>query len=675
MEDPRSWAEQHSLGSFLPGLVDELGVECVEDLQLVTEADLRLIGVKSVQPRRLLRLVASRAAVGPVPGPQLRGSGLDQRSGVLRHVSSAPAAIPELSSTPPLSLCPRPLAGAGSSSTVCRSGGVDDGSSRFGIAGDEEREHDKDVHAISPPVKRRKAKKSSSEQREVSRSIASLGVGRLRLLFKYANGTPQASSPEALSKGAGHATPAVRRRGVCKCAELLESLECHFLLAKRTWRDAKDNWTVHEACARTHLVVPNCWLARCHAQAVEASHLTIRTMAKSELVSSPNVTALMSRISRPEDCLLSTSKFFQYLSYNSTVEVVYIPEHGLAGVPSNRTKVTEQKKFTELVRAHRSPTGRTADKSGPFHWAYYYLDSRWDILRNSRSAGDTHESFSAAFNIVLVAEGLPKVHDDTLLRWLRSLFGSSKIVDGISVPSDERTNIYPHKTDACATCERYHFDLRSEIQALKRHLQQLDQGSLNRREAIEEIRLSLEDLEDGLTQHEEEAAGAWAYHNNCVCKAAALYEAMVNMFDDVMSTIVSAEQQQPATRHSAAENLIEEASRGWFDVSSDYQQDKSVPLWNKSPQPGRTYFLSGSTHYVHIFCAESCGTSSGPSRFSRNVVYTRSQRVCGSKSSDDTLSTLSDMLLGSVSIGGDLPPVYPTGSGPDGGVLPRETAI
>lgn len=76
--------------------------------------------------------------------------------------------------------------------------------------------------------------------------------------------------------------------------------------------------------------------------------------------------------------------------------------------------------------------------------------------------------------------------------------------------------------------------------------------------------------------------------------------------------------------------------------------------------------MSGETHYVRICCAESCGEAAGPFQFSRTLVYTRSERIDGSKSSDDTLSTLSDMLLGELTIASQDPPLYRHGLGPDG---------
>lgn len=117
------------------------------------------------------------------------------------------------------------------------------------------------------------------------------------------------------------------------------------------------------------------------------------------------------------------------------------------------------------------------------------------------------------------------------------------------------------------------------------------------------------------------------------------------MFNELMS-LVSSEEQPSSRILTGTDDLIQHASREWFDVSSDYQQDKSVPSRNPSPQPNSTFFMSGETHYVHILCVESSGETTGTSRFSRNIVYTRSERVGGSKSSDDALSKLAYMLGG-----------------------------
>lgn len=272
--------------------------------------------------------------------------------------------------------------------------------------------------------------------------------------------------------------------------------------------DRRGNWTAHEACARAHLGVSNWWLARFHARAIEASQMAVKRIIKSEIVASPNATTLISRIRRPDNCLLSAAQILQSLSSAAVADVVNVTEHGLTGMPSNRKKVTEQIKFSEFVRAHRSPTGRTADKNGRRHGASFYLDAKWKVLRNKRNTEDTQASFSTAFNTALRAAGLPVVHVDIPLRWLRSPFGSTKIVDGRSVPFDEHTTLYSQKTDACTTCEMHTSDLRSTKQILKRHMQQPDQGSLMRREAINDTNMSIEDLKGALRRHKQEAARA-----------------------------------------------------------------------------------------------------------------------------------------------------------------------
>lgn len=155
------------------------------------------------------------------------------------------------------------------------------------------------------------------------------------------------------------------------------------------------------------------------------------------------------------------------------------------------------------------------------------------------------------------------------------------------------------------------------------------------------------------------------YHKDTVTGAAKRYEDLAGSFTAVVG-VAPMDEQWSDLEQSAEEDLIRLASKEWFETSSDYQQDKSGPLWIHSPQPVPTNFMSGETHYVHMFFAEVCGEAAGPSRFSRILVYTRSKRIGGSKSSDDTLPTLSDMLLGGVNIVSEVPPFYRRGFGSDG---------
>ena len=51
--------------------------------------------------------------------------------------------------------------------------------------------------------------------------------------------------------------------------------------------------------------------------------------------------------------------------------------------------------------------------------------------------------------------------------------------------------------------------------------------------------------------------------------------------------------------------LLDLAAGFHFVIESDYQQDKHVPFWGKSPQPGPTYFMSKETNYVHIMLLDA----------------------------------------------------------------------
>ena len=85
-----------------------------------------------------------------------------------------------------------------------------------------------------------------------------------------------------------------------------------------------------------------------------------------------------------------------------------------------------------------------------------------------------------------------------------------------------------------------------------------------------------------------------------------------------------------------------EAARLNFVLEHDYKENAKFPSWCASPQPGPVYFMPSRICFVHAIICPSLGTSSGESRFGRNVVYTRDEcvtesRVKISKYSDDTL--------------------------------------
>lgn len=345
----------------------------------------------------------------------------------------------------------------------------------------------------------------------------------------YCNGQNKLPGGSGSQRGTAHA-PRGDKEG-CRCLLLLKSFVGHIDAAKRTAReviqadaaagdrfnsvqsvynyarlgpvvielffDGQGNWAVHEACARRYQGVSNWWLARCQSRAIDGAQILTVKMTKSAIASSTNPDALISHIRRPDDYLLFSVQCYKSCNLTTAFNVTSSVEHGLTGLPFNRAKVAEQRRFVAFLKSHLSPKGHSADRHGRYHGAALYLDSRWVVLRAARgNTNDNRLSFSAAFNSALAAAGMQKVHANVPLRWLRVLFGSTKRINGCYVPSDEQATLYPRKTDACSSCELFLSDLGTATQTPKRHRQQDDEGSLQLREAISQVKLTISHLED-----------------------------------------------------------------------------------------------------------------------------------------------------------------------------------
>jgi len=235
--------------------------------------------------------------------------------------------------------------------------------------------------------------------------------------------------------------------------------------------------------------------------------------------------------------------------------------------------------FEQFVNKHRSPTGRTPDATGRFHGAVFYLDAKWKAMRPGRSesgVADHSLDFSTSFNLALQAAKLPPVHPDVPPRWLKELFGPRCQTNGVDEPSSQHTTIYPHKSDACPLCEMLLADIRHTVQVAKRHKQQSDQSSLTRRAAIAEAEQTEQDLRDALADHKEEAEIARDHHRKCVDGADERYQKQAAAFIEYMS-IQPGGEEIDTDDSTTQEQFVRDPSSGWFDVSSDHQQDKTLP--------------------------------------------------------------------------------------------------
>ena len=179
-----------------------------------------------------------------------------------------------------------------------------------------------------------------------------------------------------------------------------------------------------------------------------------------------------------------------------------------------------------------------------------------------------------------------------------------------------------------------------------------------RQDAIAKLKEELEEVDATFEAHKAEASEAIAFHKALIAPAADIYKEISSSWNDL--------HKQSDPSDETIDAFIDLACKFVFQMSSDYQQDKSIPSWNMSPQPGATYYLSALTQYVHIICLESCGKRNDSSKKSRNLVFVRDERVAGAKTCDDTLSTMAEALYGRKRPASSQPPRYRTGYGPNG---------
>lgn len=182
------------------------------------------------------------------------------------------------------------------------------------------------------------------------------------------------------------------------------------------------------------------------------------------------------------------------------------------------------------------------------------------------------------------------------------------------------------------------------MQRKRRHEQQHDRGTISRQRAIFDHKTEIEELEEELKTYRNAADKDVQYHRDCIVDAHDKYVVALHKYlklcqhsctDDGNGTTLAVD----------IEKFADSASKLWVYLSSEYQQDKSIPTWNRFPQLGPTYYPSGLTHYIHIIFFEIFGRSTGTIRFSRNVVYTRNEEIGGAKVGDDNFSAVSNELL------------------------------
>lgn len=242
----------------------------------------------------------------------------------------------------------------------------------------------------------------------------------------------------------------------------------------------------------------------------------------------------------------------------------------------------------------------------------FHLNARWDVLRL-----DTKNKVRSSFRMDFVKACKAVLHksvaERTAYERFKIDFGTRLHKDGTSTPSADHTTPYPQKSDSCGTCEMVRAEIRSNAQSLLRHRKQGDK-TLPRLQAIREHEEANQDPENSLKAHTLEASRACDYQKTCIKDAESIYQG----FCDEVTILCATD---PLNASTAIADFAPKASISWFDVSTDYQQDKFVLAWNKNPQPRPTYYISGITNYFLILLINSSGRADDDRKLSRNFVY------------------------------------------------------
>ena len=275
--------------------------------------------------------------------------------------------------------------------------------------------------------------------------------------------------------------------------------------------DAFGNWRVHRKCLSKVLPVSVGWLSAKHLEAVERANAPTLSMTKLQICSctKKRIDSLIENIILPPECTVTTRAFYAAQDMNFKFKISKPKsQHGLVGQASNRARTKERELFRTFVEMNRQPTGRTISDMKRSHGPVFFMNAVFRTIRmrvddpdqKSNSVAETfNESLRKTWidaNSVAQEKEFNTVAGSTVETWFKEDFGPRKLVNGILAPSDEYTSIYPHKTDACYTCEILNKDMRSLQQRKKRHEQQDDQGSLLRQEALKEVVSEVQEVEE-----------------------------------------------------------------------------------------------------------------------------------------------------------------------------------
>ena len=269
--------------------------------------------------------------------------------------------------------------------------------------------------------------------------------------------------------------------------------------------DPQGSPLMHLACLRAVTQMGERFVTSCHREAVALCKAPTRQITKKQFLAERLTEEDLIRPAddvEGADSAASHKEYLKSLGERDMLRVKVRPgAHGLTGKASNNARAEERTLFQSWVQLHRSPTGRTQDSNGRFHGAEYYLISKIKTVKtqSGRAVSNPEEVLECVFKEALASQNpnLRAPGGTAVAKWLAEDFGiGSKL---------GHTTIFPHQTDACATCSSIKIDLQGLEMSLKRHSQQGGDMTLERQRTITELKQELAELQAELTVHRRDA--------------------------------------------------------------------------------------------------------------------------------------------------------------------------
>lgn len=309
-----------------------------------------------------------------------------------------------------------------------------------------------------------------------------------------------------------------------------------------------------------------------------------------------------------DDIAQSASEWWEALHDDDEVEVKYpYDRHGLAGKSSNNSKPEVRDAFLQFVDANSHPNGRHA---GSYSALFYFIPkfTRIDPPKVGEKDFDTKAKASLVwvFNHAQEEAGKKTCSAFAARQWLKEL--------------RPKLALHPHKSDYCDTCKY----LKEEISRQSAVHKRLMQAGSAQEQGIRDVEAKLKESEEKLHTHKEEASAARDYYNE-----------MTQLCSDKWSKIMELSSQESPSQETA-EQLTVAQHTFTLVLSADYQQNKLIPYWGRSEQPGSTYYLQKVSYDIFGLVDHRNDSKS-------IIIF---DETVGPKNTDHTISFLSQYVNG-----------------------------